>query len=445
MNLLAGSRNTLLALSALALSTMLVFRAEGRSPLLAAPGGSAKGEAERCSPLSALPSAPKEHVARIKALPDNTWLNLHSPAADPKWGKGRGRSWSSRMAYAPDLRAAFLFGEGVHTWWNRGNNRYMDDLFVYDIQGHRWLCAYPGTDVMKVDLKLDRNGFEVDRDGRPVPVGQLGHGYEMLAYDTDLKRFMFMPGASGDWQAGAPFGKRRLAWGVKGQGLPPNHSSPWLFDVQSGRWNLRKVEGPVPARTAVPLGLTFVYVPSMRKAFFWNPTVQQAWLYDPQKNSWSNLKPKGLPLKVGIDKVACLDTKRDRIYLGGLTNLVCYDLKSNAFIHLNPKGKPPQNVDDYAYGPFSTSRSVMNYDSANDVAVLFYHGNGPTEASRKGRGVYVYDPAANAWGEAPLAVPKEFCKCPSSFYDPELNAHFIHCAGDSADDGVMLVYRYRRP
>jgi hypothetical protein len=87
----------------------------------------------------------------------------------------------------------------------------------------------------------------------------------------------------------------------------------------------------------------------------------------------------------------------------------------------------------------------MNYDSANDVAVVFYHGNiGPKETGKKGRGVYVYDPAANTWGEAPLAVPKEFCKCPSSFYDSQLNAHFIHCAGDSADDGIMLVYRYKR-
>ena len=51
-------------------------------------------------------------------------------------GKGRGRSWSSRMAYAPDLRAGFLFGEGVHAWWNKDNDRYMDDLFAYDIMAH---------------------------------------------------------------------------------------------------------------------------------------------------------------------------------------------------------------------------------------------------------------------------------------------------------------------
>jgi hypothetical protein len=169
-----------------------------------------RAAAESKPPLAGLPSTPGKHIEKIKALADNTWLNLGSPAADPKWGKGRGRSWSSRMAYAPDLRAAFLFGEGVHAWWNKQNNRYMDDLFVYDIMAHRWVCAHPGTEVTAVKLKLDRNGIEVDENGRPVPVAQLSHGYEQLTYDTDRRRFMFMPGSSQDWQA-SPFGKRRLA------------------------------------------------------------------------------------------------------------------------------------------------------------------------------------------------------------------------------------------
>src|SRR6516165_949693 len=113
---------------------------------------------EAKGPLADLPSKPGPHIEKIKALPENGWLNLGSPAADPKWGKGRGRSWSSRMAYAPDLRAAFLFGEGVHNWWNKQNNRYMDDLFVYDLMAHRWICAHPGTDVVNVQLRLDANG-----------------------------------------------------------------------------------------------------------------------------------------------------------------------------------------------------------------------------------------------------------------------------------------------
>src|SRR5262249_26895606 len=156
-----------------------------------------------------------------------------------------------------------------------------------------------------------------------------------------------------------------LALGVKGQGLPRN-CSPWLYDVQTGRWDLRKVEGPCPGRGATTLGMTFVYVPAMKKAFFWDPSVLEAWLYDPQKNTWQNtwslkLNPKA-PVPSGIDKVACLDPKRERIYLGGPNspipqtgqNLWGYDVKTNAFIDLQPKGKPPENLDGYAYGPFST-------------------------------------------------------------------------------------------
>jgi hypothetical protein len=177
--------------------------------------GTGADRAEAQPPLAGLPSAPGKHIEQIKALADNTWLNLGSPAADPKWGKGRGRAWSSRMPYAPDLRAAFLFGEGIHAWWNKKNNRYMDDLFVYDVMAHRWICAHPGTEVTTVNLKLDQNRFEVDEDERPVPVAQLSHGYEQLTYDTDRHRFLFWPGSSQDWQS-CPFGKRRLAWGVTG-------------------------------------------------------------------------------------------------------------------------------------------------------------------------------------------------------------------------------------
>jgi hypothetical protein len=235
-----------------------------------------------------------------------------------------------------------------------------------------------------------------------------------------------------------------MAWGVKGQGLP-GKCSPWIYDIASGRWDLRKVEGSAPARTAVSLGMTFVYVPAMKKAFYWNPTAQEAWFYDLATNAWTNPKPKGLPAPLGIDKVACLDPKHERIYLGGNNAFWCYDLKANTFVDLQPKGKPPIAHDGYSFGPYSTSRSVMNYDTANDVVVLFYHGNvGLQNDGIKGRGIYIYDPATNAWGDAERTIPKELCKCPSSFYDPALNAHFIHCAGDSVDDGVMLAYRFKK-
>src|SRR5271155_2758 len=94
------------------------------SQALTAEPGSGKQD-ERKGPLASLPSVPGPHIQKIKAMADNTWLKLGVPAADPKWGTARGRSWAAIMPYAPELRAAFLYGEGVHGWYNKQNNRYM--------------------------------------------------------------------------------------------------------------------------------------------------------------------------------------------------------------------------------------------------------------------------------------------------------------------------------
>jgi hypothetical protein len=83
----------------------------------------------------------------------------------------------------------------------------------------------------------------------------------------------------------------------------------------------------------------------------------------------------------------------------------------------------------------------MNYDSVSDVVVLFNHNCGDEKPDGY-RGIFIYDPTANAWSETPL--PKDIRGHANSFYSPELNAHFIHVAGDSTDNGVMWVYRYKQ-
>ena len=79
-------------------------------------GGWAEEPAKAKSPLVGLPSKPGPHIEKIKALGDNEWLNLGAPAVDPKWGKARGRSWSSNMPSASNVRGAFVFAEGVHAF-----------------------------------------------------------------------------------------------------------------------------------------------------------------------------------------------------------------------------------------------------------------------------------------------------------------------------------------
>jgi hypothetical protein len=387
-------------------------------------------------PLAGLPSKPGPHVAKIRALGEDTWLHLGKPRPDPRWGTARGRSWGARMPYAPDLGGSFLYGEGVHGWWNEKTGRYMDDLWFYDSNAHRWICVYPGADVKHLDLRLDKNGFEVTRDGMPLPVAPLAHAYEMLTYNTDLKKFMFMPCDGGYWNV---FKKRRTGWlkdRAKNKQVP---SSPWLYDTKTGKWQLRATSGPAPRSG---FGHVLIYVPGRKQAFFWGSGAE-VWFYDYRTNKWTKVTPKGPPPPFGIDPTACLDPNRDRIYMGGgsypvakgANALWIYDLKTNTWMDPRPKGKPCKGSNSYA-----TNYATMNYDAAADVVLLNRHGG-----DKEQRGVYLYHPDRNAWTSELKPYPRGLTwKCVNGFYDAGLNVHVFHSAGDSQDDGTIWVYRYKQ-
>ena len=87
----------------------------------------------------------------------------------------------------------------------------------------------------------------------------------------------------------------------------------------------------------------------------------------------------------------------------------------------------------------------MLYDTAHDKVLLVFHSIHDDKPEHLG--VYVYDPASNAWADKPLDVPAKLGhngQVKNGFYDPALNVVFIHSAGDSRDDGTIWVYRYKR-
>jgi hypothetical protein len=391
----------------------------------------------RTGPLTELPSRPGPHIDRIKALAENAWLELGAPAADPKWGRARGRSWTAKMPLAPELRGAFLAGEGVHGY-TKPDARYMDDLWFYDINAHRWSCCYPGADTKTLDLKINADGFEATPDGMPLPVASMVHGYEMMTYDTELKRFMSMPNPHGYEKRALP---QRQRWWQK----PPGDASPWLFETGTGRWNRLRTGTPAPPSS---YGDTLIYLPARKQAFFAHRS-NNVWLYDVPSNKWQKVAVKGPKPPFGIDATACYDSKRERIYMGGGSYPVApagsnafwiYDLKTNTWIDPHPKGAPARGSTSYP-----TKNALMLYDSINDVVLLIVHSSFDSSADRVG--IYVYDPTTNSWSTEGLPVPGKLAgnrKPKNGFYDPELNAVFIHTAGDSQDDGVIWVYRYRR-
>jgi hypothetical protein len=391
----------------------------------------------RKGPLAGLPSRPGAHVEKIVALNDDSWLELGAPAPDPKWGRARGRAWTAAMPLAPELRGAFLFGEGVHGY-TKPDGHYMDDLWFYDINAHRWICCYPGADTKTLDLAIDAQGFEVATDGQRIPVATMGHGYEMTTYDTDRSRFMSMPNAHGYEKKALP---QRPRWWKP----PPQDASPWLFEVATGRWNRLRTGTPGPDSS---FGDTLIYLAEGRRAFFLHRN-SDIWFYDVPANQWIPVQPRGPRPLFGIDATSCFDPARQRIYIGGGSYPVApagtnafwiYDLKTNTWIDPKPKGSPCKGSTS-----FPTKNALMLYDAANDVVLLVVHSwfDSPKETL----GVFVYDPAANSWSAETLAIPNKLGnngKPKNGFYDPVSNAAVIHTAHDSQDDGVIWVYRYKR-
>ncbi|HOX08335.1 MAG TPA: hypothetical protein PK280_18215 [Planctomycetota bacterium] len=416
-------------------------------------GAGEPAKAERKGPLAALPSAPGAHIEKIRALGEGEWLNLGSPAADPKWGRARGRAWGGKaFALAPDIRGAYFTGEGIHAFV-KPDGYGMNDYCVYDINAHRWICTYPGTDtkaftqqVKNGDLKANDHGQVVNREGRLMP-GHLVHAWGFLTYDTDRKKMAlmadcgynkyFFPGTGYD----SP--KAVAADVTEGLGLiqeqiktkPVQTLSPWFYDSATGEFE----RYPASAKPRALDGFShpqFIYIPSKKQLLLFSE--KKAAFFDPDQKAWTPVEVKGAGPSGG-DIGACYDSKRDRIYSGAIgpmamkkgdqNAILVYDIKTETWSKPDAKGECPQ--------AWSTNRSSVHYDSAGDVVLVLDY------ADKK---LYVYDPTAGSWG-SPIPMPEAVQKqrgCGHAFYDPELNVHFVFFAGDSVDNGVMWAYRHKK-
>jgi hypothetical protein len=397
-------------------------------------------------PLATITAEPGPHIAKIKALGQNQWLNLGSPAADPKCGKARGRSWSSNMPAAPDLRGAFVFAEGVHGYV-KPDGYYMNDLWFYDINGHRWICVYPGIETKRLaqqikdkELVVDDNGLLVDKQGEPLPP-LLIHAYGYLGYDPDGRKFVTFGSQLGNYfttgergvfeEANRLFQEQR-----KGKKLPD--LSPFYYDVASGRFECFPVEN---APKGQPYGANLLAYVQSKKQFCYGGSDGVSFL-DSAKRAWRDAKPEGKSPE-GIDHCAAYDSKRDRIYHYTSTgkqqgdNFFVYDVQSNQWSKPQPTGTGPISCSSY--------ESVFNYDPVHDKLVVIRLYQTKDEPGLR-RGVYVYDPATNVWSD-PLPLPDDVVQSIRNgnygFYDRELNAYFCHFASDSTDNGAMWAYRYK--
>jgi hypothetical protein len=337
------------------------------------------------------------------------------------------------MPYAPNLGGGFLFGEGVHGY-TKPDGHYMDDLWFYDANAHRWVCVYPGYDTKNPpEMVINANGFEAGKDGEPVPIAAAAHGYGMSTYDPDAGKFACVPAGGDYWGRAMP---KRLAFlKANPANLNITHASPWFNDTARGKWERRKTATPSPS---TGYGGLLVYLPTKKQ--FWCFS-RGADLYDPATNRWTASASKDRQ-PTGIDFGSCYDSKRGRVYVCGGSyrgpyardegKVYAYDVKTDSWSNPLDKGDVSP--------VFATNYACVHYDTVNDRVLCVVY-------SAKKTGVFVLDPSTHAWSERPLPFPLKapsLSRCWNGFYSPELNAHFFHVAGDSTDDGTAWAYRYKK-
>jgi hypothetical protein len=404
----------------------------------------------RKGPLKNLPSKSGPHIEKIKAMKDNSWLELGVVPPDPVWGEAIGRAWCGRMPFAPDLHGAFLYGEGRHgaTTIRKGKKYYNDDLFFYDVNANKWICVYPGMEVGTYNLTINEDGFEVNAKGNPVPVGIFVHSYCMLTYDTHRKLFAHLWSPSGYWRKHFPKRVELVTKnahklnGIGRQWSKIKQASPWMYDTRAGHWLRYKTKTQTPK---MGHGSHLLYLSVEKKHFFLGGG--GSYFFDSADNDWHKLKPGGPPPPQAMDAASCYDPKRNRVYIAmgsypkkpataPVENRVwAYDVKKNTWIDLKAAGELPPRP-----RPVSgCGITKMFYDSANDAVVFFALGPDPT-GSLERRGIYAYDADKNEW----TRVSKTYMGGGHCFYDSTLNAYFTYKARDSVGKGTMFVYRYKQ-
>ncbi|MCW8131322.1 MAG: hypothetical protein KIS92_13315 [Planctomycetota bacterium] len=382
------------------------------------------------------PAPDAELLAKIEALPDNTWMKLPPCKTtgdmgilnkDPDYKRTgpRVRDYCNKMVWAPERKRALYCGGGhnIHPY---------NDVWEYDLASNTWICLYgadpapPRTVTGKEDeAEAWFKAHAVFKDGvvRTPRGGPLRpcHTWWSLCYDPDQKRMLFL-----ESHKGLVFTDRNLM--AKALGLDPKDpllrvygsgaGDAWLFAFypESGQWKEVYTQVPKAYESSC-----MEYLPEAR-TIWWNSG--QTYLFDAAAKAWK-AQPKGGP-GAGAESVYDPDTKQV-IATAGLTTWV-YSCAQNAWT-LAQKDAP-----DGGCVPVST----FCYDSTARQCVLYTGLTVKTKPELTGMRLWLYDVKANAWtrpeprGETPKVGNI------AGYYDPERNVTVIYSNGET------WVYRCKK-
>ncbi|MCK5941404.1 MAG: hypothetical protein KAI24_05490, partial [Planctomycetes bacterium] len=272
-----------------------------------------------------------------------------------------------------------------------------------------------------------------------VPVAQLGHGYEFVAFDERHQRFLMQPMPNTYWANAMP---QRLGWLPSANFPASQYRSPWLFDTVAGRW-LRQPTGALAPNFQTGSRATVVHGFGDGRFLYFDahPANQhRVWWFDAATLSWQDEATASAGPAISGHGVSCLDRARGRLWFYGVdaatqkARLWCYDAHNRRWTDPQAVGTPQHTV------IYTTSDRGMTYDAERDL-VLLKVGQGGTTPSE----FHAYDVALGVW-RPPVSPPaalgvnwnwRHINACYAAGYD----VHVLHVAPGNSGTGRIVLYR----
>ena len=372
--------------------------------LLTVLGASAPaGEPGKVEPVLA---PDQELLARIEALPDNTWLKLPPVKVTGdlacvdamNWKSMRqrgpyGRDFSGKAAWMPDRKRA-LYAGGGH------NVLPLNDVWEYDLAANTWVCLYGSdtpaqgqkVDWMKQNLVVRDGALQTRRGGPP----RLSHSFDGLNYDPD-RRVAFMP----ESLRGAVFVDAKTV----AEALGADEFARWkpapfflTFDPWTRKWGYLTENVPKCGRDP-----SARYIAHLKS--WWVSSGGAVGLYDPAAGTSKALSAKGGGGGYGSSTVYDPDTRNVVVTTphdkDGFARTWLYSPDADSWKLVQPKAPA---------GGCSAS-GYFDYDSKSKRCVLF--------SVRLKPAFWLYDAAANEWTPVETAGEAPASGASIGYYDPE--------------------------
>lgn len=398
----------------------------------------ATAQAGDAAPIKVEPElAPdKDLLAKIEALPENTWLKLPpikvignldwlGPRADERVRGPFGRSYCAKMLYAPERRRAVFFGGGH-------NVRRINDVWEYDLASNTWNCLRPAdppqtnTEEWFRENTMLKDGIIMTKNGGQVAVS---HQWDQIAYDPDRHLALWvnsMPrSVNYSLKLDDPDNVAAKAYGLSfdefQKKLGKDSIHVWGYDLVEKKWTsvecVANWKGPGNTTGGRQESGILKYMPDKKTLVFFGSAGMV--MRDTSTGAWN--KVAGGPGSYGASAAYDVDAKQVVAISGSKT--LTYSIGDKGWKTAIENGPVPG----------SDSASALFYDPLSKKILMhtLRKADEPT--------LWVYDSAKNEWtdpkpqGDLPVQIPERLL-----YFDEARNVLVYYNCRD------VYVYRFKK-